>query len=471
MNNNENYFILCEKCNCVPDVRIIEDIDTLINVKCSCAFEDTMRIKEFIQKMKKNAKSDVFDKDDCYNADMFSEQKISKIYKKLSIAKKEILTNANKIKIASIESLTRTRQKIEIAYQNYLTKTNDIFNFISILIHNYISLHNNITALRNVLTHSTFLVTNCASVDNASTVIDFFSRSKIIETSSEPLSLLPKKKNCIKAIQEKKSILKVYITNEKIFTYLSDNTLKIYNIDTYHCEVSLNVNLKGKVVDFLSNGDILTSLANKIFIYAIETDELKEKIVINVKDETYKAILLSKDIVALCTYGDHLKFFDVTSSKEIHSENNVREIISMIYSNALLIYATIESKIIFYEVTTHREIKTISKVICCQTESLFYINAQLIVGGANAITLIDETTKQIENCKFNGVTAISYHNEKIILGCMLGNLILFDLKNEKIEREIEKAHEGEIRMIKNTNGKLITVGSDNKIKFWNFNKQ
>ena len=26
-------------------------------------------------------KSDVFDKDDCYNADMFSEQKISKIYK------------------------------------------------------------------------------------------------------------------------------------------------------------------------------------------------------------------------------------------------------------------------------------------------------------------------------------------------------------------------------------------------------
>ena len=233
----------------------------------------------------------------------------------------------------------------------------------------------------------------------------------------------------------------------------------------------MNVNLKGKVVDFLSNGDILTSLANKIFIYAIETDELKEKIVMNVKDETYKAILLSKDIVALCTYGDHLKFCDVTSSKEIHSENNVREIISMIYSNALLIYATIESKIIFYEVTTHREIKTISKVICCKTESLFYINAQLIVGGANAITLIDETTKQIENCKFNGVTAISYHNEKIILGCMLGNLILFDLKNEKIEREIEKAHEGEIRMIKNTNGKLITVGSDNKIKFWNFNKQ
>ena len=54
---------------------------------------------------------------------------------------------------------------------------------------------------------------------------------------------------------------------------------------------------------------------------------------------------------------------------------------------------------------------------------------------------------------------------------MLGNLILFDLKNEKIEREIEKAHEGEIRMIKNTNGKLITVGSDNKIKIWNFNKQ
>ena len=54
MNNDENFFVLCEKCNCVPDVRIIEDVDTEINVKCACAFEEKIRIKEFFNKMKNN---------------------------------------------------------------------------------------------------------------------------------------------------------------------------------------------------------------------------------------------------------------------------------------------------------------------------------------------------------------------------------------------------------------------------------
>ena len=102
MNNDENFFVLCEKCNCVPDVRIIEDVDTEINVKCACAFEEKIRIKEFFNKMKNNVNiSDVNsrkDYSDYYNGDMFSEEKISKIYKKLTIAKKEIISNANKIK-------------------------------------------------------------------------------------------------------------------------------------------------------------------------------------------------------------------------------------------------------------------------------------------------------------------------------------------------------------------------------------
>lgn len=473
MNNDENFFVLCEKCNCVPDVRIIEDVDTEINVKCACAFEEKIRIKEFFNKMKNNVNiSDVNSKKDFsdyyYNGDMFSEEKISKIYKKLTIAKKEIITNANKIKSSSIESLTRTRQKIEIAYQNYIIKTNDIFKLISILIHNYISLPNNVTALRNVLIHSTFLVKKCTSVENPKNVIDFFSCSKIIETSRNELILFPKKNNCLNSIEEK-DISKFLITDKQIFLLLSDNTLKIYNIDTFHCELSINANFKGKVIDFLSNGNLVTYTSNKLFIYEInQQKELKEKVTLNIKDEAYKATLISKDIVAICTYGDHLKFFDVSTAKEIHTENNVKEIIALICENELLIYATIESKIVFYDITTHTEIKTLNKVICCKSESLFYKNAQLVVGGANAITLIDNNVKKIENSKFNAVTSISYQNGKLLLGCMLGNLILFDVNREAIEKEFEKAHEGEIRTIKPINNTILTIGADNIIKYWQF---
>ena len=99
------------------------------------------------------------------------------------------------------------------------------------------------------------------------------------------------------------------------------------------------------------------------------------------------------------------------------------------------------------------------------------------MGGSNILTIIDSDTynilKKIENKSFKGISSICSYNSTlniILLGCVNGNLIQFDVKNEKVIANIN-AYNTQIKgLFLLPQKKVLSYSEEASIKMWDFQK-
>ena len=99
----------------------------------------------------------------------------------------------------------------------------------------------------------------------------------------------------------------------------------------------------------------------------------------------------------------------------------------------------------------------------------------LLVGATNSILIFDvnqhKQIREIESKNSSCITCFLKLDEKCLLSVdCLGNIKqwIIDEDNLILEKEKNKAHDGQIRMIrKNKDGLIITCSDDKSIKIWN----
>ena len=117
--------------------------------------------------------------------------------------------------------------------------------------------------------------------------------------------------------------------------------------------------------------------------------------------------------------------------------------------------------------------KIINNVQCIDKNSLLEIdNDRIIVGGYNAITIVnisnDIIEHQIKNDKLSYVCSfIQLRDSNILCGCYYGLICLYDIKLNTLSFRQERIHNREVYCLLNINKNQFISCSD-EIKVWEY---
>lgn len=453
---------------------------------------------------------------DCQYIDLknfYSDERVDSILEKFSIAKKEIMTYNEKIKNQITQTLKEKAISIKECYKKKIEKVHEIFAFITIMINNYMSLPTNFYVLSNLMNHSHFKVQRCSykkndiSSKNIQLIIKYFNNAQILDYIpdsvksyffKEKSKIIRASENCIindakeKSLEEKylmKTIIEEKVTSKfeivekgKLLAFFDDNKFKLYDLSNFN-SIEINVGeLTGQVISILSNGNIISTDKNGLYIWHIIDKTIKAKGMIKkVNQEIYDAKLINDTTLALCSYKQkillismnppfHEAYFTINVTDNVLSYLKLRD-------KEVLACTSVNANVSFYYLPTSKKLTTLKNVECCGPKSMFQFKENnLLVGGPNIITIIDTDTytikKKIKNEIFNGIKAITSYNDSsdiILLGCMKGNLIQLEFNNEKIIANIQ-AHSYQINGLSIIDKKkVISFSGESFIKIWNFN--
>ena len=162
MENNLFTGYFCIKCNMIPLIQIVpkkNNIKILSLCKCNKQYHN---IESFINN---KYKVNIIDINKISNESVFneynkyineSEINISSIINKLNIIKKEMIKDADDIKIKIINFLKEKIQEINGLYKDYINKNNKIILFLENIIKSYQLIKDNYSNIFNILTNFNF---------------------------------------------------------------------------------------------------------------------------------------------------------------------------------------------------------------------------------------------------------------------------------------------------------------------------
>lgn len=442
----------------------------------------------------------------------YSDEKVDSILENFSIAKKEIMTYNDTIKNQIVQSLKEKAASIEECFQKKIEKIHEMFGFITIMINNYMSIPTNYYVLSNLMNHSHFKVEKClykkddTSLKNIQIITKYFNTAQILDYVPDsvnsyffkqknkviPNGIKQDKRNSsdsqkynIRTIAQNEPIIngELFENNTKLLTYIGTNGFILHSLDDNQTILINKNKVTGNIVNILSNGEIISANDNFLYIWGINGNSLILKGTIKsvLNQKIYYAKLISTNVLALCTYGKNIKFISLNSPfNSVFSTINLSsEVVcfDILLDKEVLLCCYNNSNLDFFDLATSIRIKTLRNIECTSEKSFLQINDRLFVGGSNILTVIDSDTynilKKIENKSFKGISSIcSYNNTLniILLGCVNGNLIQFDVKNEKVIANIN-AYNTQIKgLFLLPQKKVLSYSAEPSIKIWDFQK-
>ena len=282
----------------------------------------------------------------------------------------------------------------------------------------------------------------------------------------------------------------IYILQDgRIASGDASNNIVIYNRKDFKSELTIKESSYIMYLTQLNNGSLVSLLSDgSIKIYEL-LDNYKYLTLQTIKEHSarvHKLRILDRDDKRFMTCSDDytIKFFfkeknyykyDYTFKDDVVIFNILKTREGEIaYSG----YNSNGSFIKFYDLES-RKILSSSKTKDLYnglTDSLYKLNdTYLLVGASNAILIFDvnqhKQIREIESKNSSVITSFLKLDEKSLLSVDCNGNIkqwIIDEDNLILEKEKNKAHDGQIRMIrKNKDGLIITCSDDTSVKVWN----
>lgn len=261
-----------------------------------------------------------------------------------------------------------------------------------------------------------------------------------------------------------------------------DKTIKIFNLKTYECELTLEGHTCSvRYISLLSDGSLISSSWDTtIKIWSVSGKNFVcSHTIFGHESWVYKAIEISNNRIASCSKDQTIKLWNnfppydcvatLTGHKcwvvAIIELTNKKYIVSNGYDDTIR----------FWSSETTKCIKTlvIQDCRCYNNNSLIEIQRnRVMVGDFEKLSIINVDTFQLESvfeirCSCGIYSLCSLGSYCVILGSNQGNLVQINTNECKIEGIKEKAHNGIIYGLLNLDDKtIISCSTDCSIKFW-----
>ena len=296
---------------------------------------------------------------------------------------------------------------------------------------------------------------------------DLQNKLKLQEQSKSLTTINPITPNLNFDIHKKEVIFKENCPGEVYSIYiLHDGN----NSKDFKSEITIKESSYIMYLTQLNNGTLVVLLYDgSIKIYEL-LENYKYLCLQTIKDHTarvHKLRVLDKDDKRFmtCSCKDEIYIFNILRTRE-------GEIAYLGYNSKG------SSFIKFYDLKSRKIISSLDtkKQYNGLTDNMYKLNDKyLLVGATNSILIFDvnqhKQIREIESKNSNCITCFLKLDEKCLLSVdYLGNIKqwIIDEDNLILEKEKNKAHDGQIRMIrKNKDGLIITCSDDKSIKIWN----
>ena len=272
------------------------------------------------------------------------------------------------------------------------------------------------------------------------------------------------------------------ILNDYKIGFITNNLLKIYNLKNYN-EINTIKDPLNQFIYFIQlNNDniILSSNQNQMFLYQINNNKFNN--IQTIKGHLKPVIkiieMLNNNLISLS--------LDLTMKIWKKDFNNVYMNISTIFCNNkindlfeikqnYLITDCINNSISIWDLKKEIKIDTINNINVNSYINDYFLkfNNLILYCGKNFIYSIDLNTfklLQSFNNQIYNLTICKFNNNSFLIGNNKGEIIQYELINNKIElKEIKKnAHNDYINNIIKLNDFIfISCGNDGLIKIWN----
>ena len=276
------------------------------------------------------------------------------------------------------------------------------------------------------------------------------------------------------------------LSDGRLASCSSDKSIKVYNKETYECELTIKGHTEGVVyISLLANGYLASSSLKEIKIWEITKDTYQcIQTLAGHGGWVKKVIQLKDNRIASCSNDKTIK---------IWKYNSMYECIKTLKEHTNAVFSIIELKnkksfvsgggdktLRFWNNETYECEKVIEGVWCCNSKSLIEIESgRLVVGGSSGkvITIVNSNNytveKQIEESSLAFVySLIELDDGTVLLGCKNGenegSLVNVDIKNGKVLKIKDDAHSRYIfGLLKINKNIIITCSQDHSIKIWN----
>ena len=300
--------------------------------------------------------------------------------------------------------------------------------------------------------------------------------------------LIPTVKELHTIIDHKNIISSLTLLNDgRLASSSIDGTIKIFNLSTYKCELTINKQMiEYPYISLLQNGNILTcSSEGDIYIYSITkcTFELVHKFSSAHTEGQWnsKWISVVKEISNnRIASGANDKTIKIWNSNEpynciatLKGHNFSVCAILQLKGQELLVSSSKERTLRIWSLITYQCITVINNVQCYDTGGMMEIKGnRVLVGGESTITVVDigklRIEKTIHDPLINTLYSVCYlNNDKYIFGNQKGDFIVYNEAKNSVVRKIEKAHFECILFILRISDKMIaSCSQDRTIKIW-----
>lgn len=305
-------------------------------------------------------------------------------------------------------------------------------------------------------------------------------KKKTVTKSERTESAFVKDLRIIKVISEHSSyVASLCLLKDGRFASASkDKTIKIFDLESYECEMTIIGHLETvSTLCLLDNGILVSGSADKtIKFWSIGKSLYTCQHTIS-KHSQYilKVVKLSRERLGSISVDRtamvHQSHPPYSTLKVFESVSDFFTSIIELKNKSFLVFG--DARISFYDNSTYYCACIIEDVYCDLWENLIEVNSKIVCGGHQAIYIINWRTFQNEAIfilhkavSINTLAELS--NSELLCGDEFGNIFQFNVNECKFISIKEMAHSKAIYKIINLNRQIFTCSADNLIKIWKF---
>lgn len=289
----------------------------------------------------------------------------------------------------------------------------------------------------------------------------------------------------IKTLTDHKSLINslFQLFDGRIASCSDDSTIKIFNKETFKCELTLIGHLRGvRCINQLNNSKLISGAGDSsIKIWSITNDSYTCEYTIEKAQQgllnsliplTNNRMASSCTEVSIKIWNSNPPYNLITVlDSQIKKATSLRQVKN---KEILIAGEFLNERISIYNLHNYQKETVIVGVYCCYDNLYFTSSDTLIIGGTDGISIINLTNYKIENiCNYQGLRRIgsfaNYDQDNILFGCDKGLLCLYNNNTKSIVSVQQTDHEFLITsIIKINNSTIITSSFDSTIKIFHY---